>query len=118
MNLQYIFPGYYQNEVYTSGDSLTITNDSLIAAVGFKVVAWTAGTTLDYYEQFLDLPPSSKVYVVITGTQPATPVIIENDLGSGKYLYTIYHNQDVLENQSGTTDPRLVKIIKYFLYSL
>ncbi|HEY9165937.1 MAG TPA: hypothetical protein VIS48_07235 [Candidatus Kryptonia bacterium] len=118
MNLQYIFPPYYSQELSTDGDSVTVVDDTLSKYVGFKVAAWTASTSLGYYEQFSDLPPSAKVYVVITGTQPATPVIVLNTLQSGKYLYTIYHNQDILSYTGGTADPRLIKIVKYFLYSL
>jgi hypothetical protein len=58
------------------------------------------------------------VYAVFTNTPGSTtspqgvPVIIENRLGTGKYLWTIYHNQDIL------SDARLVRIVRYFLYSL
>ncbi len=118
MNLQYIFSQNYKQETSTSGDSVTVLDDTLSSYVGFKVAAWTASSNLNYYEQFLDPPSTSKVYVIITGTQPPTPVIILNTLGSGKYLYTIYHNQDILAYSYGTVDPRLIKIVKYFLYSL
>jgi hypothetical protein len=55
---------------------------------------------------------------VITGspgsaTSPrGVPVIVENKLGTGKYLWTLYHNQDILR------DPRLVRIVRYFLYTM
>ena len=37
---------------------------------------------------------------------------MENHIGSGKYLWTDYHNQDIKD------DVKLVKLVKYFLYSL
>ena len=84
MNLQYIFPGYYQNEVYGYGDSLKILNANLQTACGYNVIQFDAS----YYEQFSDLPPSSIVYAVMTSSPGSTsspqgiPLIVENHLGN------------------------------------
>jgi hypothetical protein len=52
------------------------------------------------------------VYGVIYRTSPSVGVIVENYIGTGKYLWTDYHNQDIKD------DPKLVKIVQYFLLSM
>lgn len=120
MNLQYIFAPNYQTSTFETNDSISIIDVNLSLALGFSVTPWPAtGRQLNSYERWTDLPPSNiTVYSVIVGTTGSTtspqgvPVIVENRLGTGKYLWTIYHNQDVL------ADARLVRIVRYFLYSL
>jgi hypothetical protein len=116
MNLQYIFAPNYQTSTSNANDSLTIIDNNLRVALGYSVIRWPGSTG---YEKYTDLPSgSSTVYAVFTNTPGSTtspqgvPVIIENRLGTGKYLWTIYHNQDIL------SDARLVRIVRYFLYSL
>ena len=116
MNLQYIFPPYYQTPTSSSNDSITVINANLSNALGYTILRWPGSTG---YEKWTDLPVgASTVYVVFTRTSGSSsspqgvPVIVENRLGTGKYLWTIYHNQDIL------TDPHLIKIVRFFLYSL
>lgn len=116
MNLQYIFAPDYRTLTSAANDSLTITNTNLSTAIGYTVIGWPGSTS---YQKYTDLPTGSTiVYAVFTGTPgtasspQGTPVIVENRLGTGKYLWTIYHNQDIL------SDTRLVRIVRYFLYAL
>jgi hypothetical protein len=119
-HLERIFSPYYSHEddQQPSVDSIHIINTQLSSYLGFTVAMWVSADSrnLSGYEKFTDAPPSSKIYAVIQGTSPAVAVIVENDLGSGKYLWTDYHNQDVID--ASPRDPRLVKIVQYFLYSL
>jgi len=122
MNLQYIFSPYYQNEPLSygssTGDSLKFLSAGLITALGHTVIKWP--NSLFGYQLYSDLPGSSTttVYAVIASTpgSPSSPqgipIIVENMLGAGKYLWTTYHNQDIL------ADPQLAKIVRYFLYSM
>lgn len=120
MNLQYIFAPYYQTSPITSGtgDSLKILNTDLSTAMGHTLINWP--NSLYGYHLFSDLPGSSTttVYAVISGSTGSAsspqgiPIIVENRLGTGKYLWTTYHNQDIL------SDPRLVKIVRFFLYNM
>jgi hypothetical protein len=120
MNLQYIFAPYYQTYPTTSGtgDSLKILNTDLSTAMGHTLIKWP--NSLYGYALFTDLPGSSTttVYAVISGSTGSAsspqgiPIIVENRLGTGKYLWTTYHNQDIL------SDPRLVKIVRFFLYNM
>ncbi len=120
MNLQYIFAPYYRNYPITSGtgDSLKILNTDLSTAMGHTVIGWPS--SLYGYDLFTDLPGSgtTTVYAVISGSTGSAsspqgiPIIVENRLGTGKYLWTTYHNQDIL------SDPRLVKIVRFFLYNM
>jgi hypothetical protein len=118
MNLQYIVPPYYQTEVYGSGDSLKIINTNLSTALGYTVIQFPG--YFGNYEQWSDLPGSSTttVYAVMASSpgSPSSPqgipIIVENRIGTGKYLWTVYHNQDIL------SDPRLIRIVRYFLYSM
>ena len=117
MNLQYIFAPSYRTSTSSSNDSLTITDVNLSTALGYTIIRWPGSTG---YEKYTDLPAggSSTVYAVFTRTpgSPSSPqgvpVIVENRIGTGKYLWTIYHNQDIL------SDTRLVRIVRYFLYAL
>lgn len=110
MNLYKIFPGFFLTQSSQSNDSVNIIDANLRTALGFSVVQWTIGG----YQRFTDMPTggASTVYAIITGTSPAVPVIVESRRGQGKYLWTIYHNQDILYY------PKLVKIVRYFLYSM
>lgn len=117
MNLQYIFAPNYRTSVYAYGDSLKILDANLSKALGAPVVVWP--TDLGDYDLWSDVPGSNTtVYAVIEGsvgsaTSPqGVPIIVENRLGSGKYVWTTYHNQDIL------SDPRLVRIVRYFLYTM
>lgn len=116
-HLQRIWPTYYTQRDYqgnSSTDTLHITDANLSTYVGFSVASWrsTDSRNLSAYEKFSNLPPNSKVYGIIRGTNPAVPVIAENRVGTGKYLWTDYHNQDIKD------DPQLIKLVQYFLYSL
>ena len=116
-HLQRIWTSNYQQfdgQDLTPNDSLQILDANLSSYVGFSVAKWnsTDPRYLSEYEKFLDLPSNAKIYGVIRGTSPAIGVIVENHIGSGKYLWTDYHNQDIKD------DVKLVKLVKYFLYSL
>ncbi len=120
-HLQKIFTPYYSMYDYqgnSSTDSISVTNANLQAALGFTVAKWYSydSRALSGYEKFTDLPATTTVYAVIYGTSPAVAVIAENHLGTGKYLWTDYHNQDVIK--AYPRDQRLVKIVQYFLYTL
>jgi hypothetical protein len=113
-NLEYIFPGYYTTPASGYGDSLRIINTNLSTALGYSVIYWSTG----WYSPYTNLPANSIVYAVESGTTGSTsspqgiPIIIENHVGTGKYVYTTYHNQDILST------PRLVGIVRYFLYNM
>ncbi len=117
-NLEFIFPGYYihydsQND--PTRDSLKILDPSLASWVGFAVSSWDSSgdsRRLSGYEHFTDLAPGSKTYATIYWTNPQIGVIVENYVGSGKYLWTDYHNQDI-KNVA-----HLTKIVQYFLWNL
>jgi hypothetical protein len=117
MNLQYIVPPFYQTYTSGSGDSLKIINTALSNALGYTVIQFSS---LSYYELWSDLPGSSTttVYAVMSSSTGSAsspqgiPIIVENRVGTGKYLWTAYHNQDIL------ADPQLVKIVRYFLYTM
>lgn len=108
----------YQGDQYA--DSLLVIDQTLKAAVGFEIARWDSprdSRNLSGYDKFSDLPTNAKVYGVIYGTSPSVGVIVENYVGTGKYLWTDYHNQDVMD-YDGTYDPKLIKIIQYFLLSM
>ena len=114
-NLQFIFPPNYKVSTSNWNDSLLIIDSRLSTAVGYTVIKWSTSG----YQYFTDLPAgTSTVYAVFFGTPGSVtspggvPVIVENRLGSGKYLWTVYHNQDIL------ADTRLVRIVRYFLYAM
>jgi hypothetical protein len=118
MNLQYIFAPAYNNNSSVSGygDSLKITNTILSAALGYSVIHFSS---LSGFEMFSEIPVgNSTVYAVMSGSAGSTsspqgiPIIVENRLGTGKYVWTTYHNQNIL------SDPQLVKIVRYFLYNM
>lgn len=116
-NLRVIWPPSYRtpdNQNRRPNDSLQIVDANLRIYLGFSVVKWRSDDSrfLSGYEKFSDLPPTTKVYGVIAGTAPPVAVITENYLGTGKYLWTDYHNQDIINY------PELLKIVQYFLYSL
>jgi hypothetical protein len=116
-HLQRVWLSYfdaYDAQGNSSTDTLRIVDASLIGYVGYSTARWVSidFRNLSGYEKFSDLPPSSKVYGVIKNTAPAVGVIVENYVGTGKYLWTDYHNQDIKD------DANLVKLVKYFLYSM
>lgn len=119
MNLQYIFAPFYRTSTSSANDSISIIDVNLSTAIGYTVIRWPGST----YNKYTDLPTggASTVYAVFLGTpgSPSSlqgvPVIVENRVGTGKYLWTIYHNQDIL---SSSFDPRLIQIVRYFLYTL
>lgn len=119
-HLERIFSPYYENSDYQwqDVDSIQVIDSKLSSYLGFTVAEWqsTDSRNLSGYEKFTDTPPTSKVYAVIRGMQPSIGVVVENYKGSGKYLWTDYHNQDVID--ANPRDPRLVKIVQYFLYSM
>jgi hypothetical protein len=121
MNLQYIFSPYYRKSAtgpYSYPDTLVVTNTNLQIALGSNIVTWTSSFTS--YEMWSDLPSSSTTTIYgVKKTSPGSasspqgiPVIVENRLGTGKYVWTIYHNQDI------KYDARLIKIVRYFLYNM
>jgi hypothetical protein len=118
MNLQYIFAPSYNNQsqVYGYGDSLRIINTNLSVALGYTVIEFSS---LSGFEMFSEIPiGNSTVYAVMASSAVSAsspqgiPIIIENRLGTGKYVWTTYHNQNIL------SDPRLVRIVRYFLYTM
>ena len=117
-HLQRVWPPYYRStdaQYAPSRDSIKIVDPTLAGWVGFTVASWDSSTDsrkLSGYEKFTDLPPGSKVYATIFWTNPQIAIIVENYSGGGKYLWTDYHNQDIKDY------PQLVKLVKYFLYSL
>jgi hypothetical protein len=116
-HVQRIWTSSYQKSVAISSsanDSLTLVDTDISKYVGFTVAKWNSSDSrkLSGYEKFSDLPTNSKVYGKISGTNPEVFVIVENHLGTGKYLWTNYHNQDIKD------DPQLIKLVQYFLKSL
>lgn len=115
-HLQRIWPGYYQTRNYYEAgtDSISIINADLSNYLGITVAEWHSsdGRNLSGYEKFDDLPTNAKIYGIINGSSPAVGVIVENYIGTGKYLWTDYHNQDI------KNDALLIKLVQYFLYSL
>ncbi|HTY59574.1 MAG TPA: hypothetical protein VMF59_12195 [Bacteroidota bacterium] len=91
-------------------DSIQVLNRALASAAGYTVSAWSSG--LSYYDMFTDIPATSTVYAILKNSSPQGAVIVVNVVGSGKYVWTNYHNQDV------GTDPRLLKLIQFFLWSM
>ena len=63
----------------------------------------------------LNHPNIVTVYAVEGSKQPPVPCIIETRLGTGKYVWTVYHNQDILYS---TESAKLVRIVRYFLYNM
>jgi hypothetical protein len=117
MNLQYIVPPSYQTPAYGSGDSLKIINTDLQVALGYNVIQWPG--YLSSYELWSDVPLTNvTIYGVMTSSTGSAsspqgiPIIVENRVGTGKYVWTAYHNQDIL------SDPRLIRIVRYFLYNM
>jgi hypothetical protein len=119
-HLERIWPPHY-NELNTSSqgdqyaDSLLIIDQSLKAALGFEVASWSTSIDsrhLSGYEKWETYPTNARIYGVIYRTSPAVGVIVENYVGTGKYLWTDYHNQDI------KNDPQLVRIVQYFLLSM
>jgi hypothetical protein len=127
-NLQIIYPTNYRvsdsrRPVWSNSttiDSLQITDSTFARSVGFSVVRWVASDSrgLTGYQKYSDIPTVARVFGIARGLSPQPPVIIENILGTGKYVWTTYHNQDVLSETGFTGDPRLLGIVRYFLYSL
>ncbi|MEW6510683.1 MAG: hypothetical protein AB1428_06945 [Bacteroidota bacterium] len=116
-HLQRVWTTYFDAYDYqgnSSTDTLRIIDQNLSSYVGYSIARWNSidSRNLSGYEKFSDLPATSKVYAVIKNTSPQVGVIVENYVGTGKYLWTDYHNQDIKD------DPNLVKLVKYFLYSL
>ncbi len=119
-HLQRIWPPFYTTpdpQGNPSTDTLQIVDQQLSSFVGFSVASWA--TSLDNrrlsgYEKFSNLPTgtASKTYGVIKNTSPPVGVIVENYLGTGKYLWTVYHNQDIRNSNT------LVKLVQYFLLTL
>ena len=118
-NLQYIWPPYFTvadtQRAYLSNystDSLQVVDAALAGTVG-TLLSWASSIDSRYlsgYERWKNLPPGSKTYAVIYHT--TCGVIVENYIGTGKYLWTDYHNQDI------SSDPNLVKIVQFFLLNM
>jgi hypothetical protein len=117
-HLQRLFPGSYTQSAYSTAttDSIYISDQSLSSYLNFKTDVWSSSDSrgLSGYEIFSDIPSTAKIYASIQGT--SIPVIVENHFGAGKFLWTDYHNQDVI--YATPRDPKLVKIVQYFLYTL
>jgi len=117
-HLERIWPPYYMLEDSQDNppeDSIRIVSPALAGYVGFTVASWDSSgdsRELSGYEHFTDLPTTSIVYATISWTNPRIAVIVENHLGSGKFLWTDYHNQDIKDVA------HLVKIVQYFLLNL
>jgi hypothetical protein len=117
-HLQRVWPPFYTTYDYQGNaatDTISIIDANLRNYIGFGLERWDSpvdSRNLSGYEKFSDLPTGSKVYGVIYRTSPPVGVIVENYNGTGKYLWTDYHNQDVKD------DPRLVRIVQYFLLTL
>jgi hypothetical protein len=117
-HLQRVWPTFYDdedNQGNPSTDTLQIIDQSLSGFMGFTVASWDSSSDsrhLSGYEKFSDLPTGSKVYGVIYRTSPSVGVIVENYIGTGKYLWTDYHNQDIKNVAS------LVKLVQYFLLNM
>jgi hypothetical protein len=115
-HLQRIWTSSYQKFNSSSSitsDTLALTDTDISKFVGFSVAQWNSNYSLSgYYDKFDDLPSNAKVYAKISGITPAVYVIVENHIGTGKYLWTNYHNQDVKD------DAKLIKLVQYFLLSL
>ncbi len=117
-HLQRVWPPFYTTRDYQgspSTDTLQIIDQGLSNFVGFTTAAWDSSIDsrrLSGYEKFSNPPTNSKIYGIIKNTSPAVGVIIENYNGSGKYLWTDYHNQDIRNST------RLVKLVQYFLLTL
>jgi hypothetical protein len=115
-HLQRIWTSSYQVQNYSTAatDSILLTDTDISKFVGFTSAQWnsTDSRNLSGYEKFTDLPSNAKVYGKIKGISPAVYVIVENHIGTGKYLWTNYHNQDIKD------DPKLIKLVQYFLLSL
>ncbi|MBX2992419.1 MAG: hypothetical protein KF749_14805 [Bacteroidetes bacterium] len=117
-HLQRIWSTFYtqfNNQGSPSTDTLKIIDANLSNFVGFSVASWA--TSLDSrrlsgYEKFSNLPTNAKVYGVIKNTSPEVGVIVENYVGTGKYLWTDYHNQDIRNSAT------LVKLVQYFLLTM
>ena len=102
----------YSGTATGSADSIQILNTALSAATGYTVAAWSTYGSLRSYDMFSDIPGSSTVYAVLKNSTPQGAVIVVNYTGSGKYVWTNYHNQDVEGN------PKLLKLIQFFLWSM
>jgi len=115
-HLQRIWSPYYtvgySGSVTGYADSIKILNTALATAAGFKVTAWATSESLSGYELFNNIPSTSTVYAVLENSSPQAAVIVVNVTGSGKYVWTNYHNQDVEGNR------QLLKLIQYFLWSM
>lgn len=117
-HLQRIFPPYYQtydNQEDEARDSLSVVDGGLASWLGYSIAGWDSSTDsrkLSGYEKFLDLPPGARVYATISWTNPQVGVIVENPLGKGKFVWTNFHNEDVLNA------PGLRRIVQYFLYTM
>jgi hypothetical protein len=116
-HLQRIWTSSYQipsNFSYPAVDSISLVDNEISKFVGFSSAYWnsTDSRNLSGYMTFSDIPSNSKIYGTIKGLNPAVDVIIENHIGSGIYLWTDYHNQDIKD------DAKLIKLVQYFLYYL
>ncbi len=130
MNLRYLYPSYYNNDcaLEHDADSIAVNAPVVENYVGFSSAAWNSKPDefgivrrLNSYQQFRDLPPNNGLelnnitYFKIAGVSPSIPAVVENRpngaLG-GKYVYTIYHNQDIIEDQ------KLLLIVKFILYAI
>ena len=117
-HLRRIWPGYYRNydnQEDELRDSIRILDDGLQTWLGWSTAGWDSSTDarkLSGYEKFSDLPLNSRVYATISWTSPQTGVIVENFLGNGKFVWTNYHNEDIINS------PGLRRIFQYFLYTM
>jgi hypothetical protein len=113
-HLQKIFPPYYTTSATAGRDTLKIVDVNLSTAVGYTMIKFPS--SFSGYSNWSNIPLSNvTVYAVEGSGLPAIPVIIENRLGTGKFVWTVYHNQDILYS---TDSARLVRIVRYFLYNM
>ena len=113
-HLQKIFPPYYSTVVSAGTDTVKIVDVNLSTAVGYTMIKFPS--SFSGYVNYRGIPPTNvTVYAVEGSTQPPVPLIVENRLGTGKYVWTVYHNQDILY---GANSAKLVRIVRYFLYNM
>ena len=114
-HLRRIWSSSYQNEDYQVNellDSLRITDGSMSSWLGTGAMPWATSASpakLSGYDKFTDLPANSTVYGTISWTSPQVAVIVANYRGSGKFIWTNFHGQDI------ASDANLARIFQYFL---
>lgn len=118
-NLQDIFVGYYLTQASPVQvgyyDTVLVANSGLKTAVR-SVIPWPNQRLSNtyYYKSWTDIPSTgtATLYATLKNQSSTFPVIVENYSGTGKFVWTEYHNQDIID------DSTAIKIVYYFLYSM